>query len=170
MSTITRPSIDAPLRIPRLSRFGWLMGLYAENHQRLQRLFEPERLIAGGHLSIGRDGLDLRLDVIEQHAYTTELRLAYVQLRDGETGQPDPSAFVRYYRDAQQAEVTHCYVGRQWQDVLGMHPPLPTLINHRLRMNVFFSKWLEYLGEQGHSWLTLRPIAPEAVAISSTSA
>jgi hypothetical protein len=28
-------------RIPRLSRFGWLMGLYAENHMRLVRLFAP---------------------------------------------------------------------------------------------------------------------------------
>ena len=167
MSIVTRSPIATPLRIPRLSRFGWLMGLYAENHQRLQRLFEPERLVAGSHLSIGHDGLDLQLDVIEQHAYTIELRLAYAQLHDGETGQPDPSAFVRYYRDAQQAEVTHCYVGRQWQDVLGLHPPLPTLINHRLRMNVFFSKWLEYLGEQGHSWLTLRPITPDMVAVPS---
>jgi uncharacterized protein YqiB (DUF1249 family) len=164
MSTITRLPIDAPLRIPRLSRFGWLMGLYAENHQRLRRLFEPERLAAGGHVSIGRDGLDLRLDVIEQHPYTIELRLAYAQLRDGDTGQPDPSAFVRYYRDAQQAEVTHCYVGRQWQDVLGLHPPLSALIDHRLRMNVFFSKWLEYLGEQGHCWRSMRQAALPAVA------
>lgn len=167
MSTILRKATVAPLRIPRLSRFGWLMGLYAENHQRLQRLFEPERLIVGSQLSIGRDSLDLRVDVIERHAYTIELRLAYAQLRDGETGQPDPSAFVRYYRDAQQAEVTHCYVGRQWQDVLGLHPPLATLIDHRLRMNVFFSKWLEYLGEQGHSWLTLRPLQEAAATASA---
>ena len=157
MSVVTRSTIAPSLRIPQLSRFAWLMGLYAENHQRLQRLFEPERLAAGSHLSTGRDGLDLRLEVIEQHAYTIELRLAYVQLRDDVTGQPDPSAYVRYYRDARQAEVTHCYVGRQWQDVLGTHPPLPALIDHRMRMNAFFSKWLEYLCEQGHSWLTLRP-------------
>ena len=25
--------------LPKLSRFSWLMGLYAENHARLQRLF-----------------------------------------------------------------------------------------------------------------------------------
>ena len=31
-------------RIPRLSRFGWLMGLYAENFDRLTRLFEPADL------------------------------------------------------------------------------------------------------------------------------
>jgi uncharacterized protein YqiB (DUF1249 family) len=57
---------------------------------------------------------------------------------------------VRYYRDARQAEVTHCHVGRRWEDALGLHPPIAELIDHRMRMNVFFSKWLEYLADQGH--------------------
>lgn len=166
MSVIAKSSSAAPLRIPQLSRFAWLMGLYAENHQRLQRLFEPERLTVGSHLSIGRDGLDLRLDVVEQHPYTVELRLSYEQLRDADTGQPDPSAWVRYYRDARQAEVTHCHLGRRWQDALGLHPPLSTLIDHRMRMNMFFNKWLEYLGEQGHASLSLRPC--EAALAAST--
>ena len=38
-------------RIPRLSRFGWLMGLYAENFDRLTRLFEPADLVAGRYFS-----------------------------------------------------------------------------------------------------------------------
>jgi len=158
MSAIVQSSSTESLRIPRLSRFAWMMALYAENHGRLQRLFEPENLAVGSHVSRGNDGLDLRLEVVERHPYTIELRLAYAQLRDGVTGQPDPSAYVRHYRDAQQAEVTHCYVGRQWQDVLGLHPPLATIIDHRMRMNVFFSKWLEYLGEQGHSWHNLQQL------------
>ena len=151
MSAIVLSPSTATLRIPRLSRFAWMMELYAENHQRLRRLFDPETLGAGTYLSAGRDGLDLRLEVVERHPYTVELRLAYEQLRDAETGQPDPSAWVRYYRDARQAEVTHCHVGRRWQDALGLHPPIATLIDHRTRMNVFFSKWLEYLAEQGHA-------------------
>ena len=39
-------------RIPRLSRFGWLMALYAENHARLIRLFSPEHLQPGMYLSL----------------------------------------------------------------------------------------------------------------------
>jgi len=31
-------------RIPSLRRFGWLMGLYAENFTRLTRPFEPADL------------------------------------------------------------------------------------------------------------------------------
>ncbi|WP_296246531.1 DUF1249 domain-containing protein [uncultured Stenotrophomonas sp.] len=151
-------------RIPRLSRLGWLMGLYAENHDHLMRLFAPDRLQVGSHLSSIGDGLDLRLDVIECHRYTVELRLTY-DLCDPVTGEPDPSAFVRLYRDARQAETTHCYVGRRWQDVMGMYPPPEALISHRMRMNTFLGKWLEYLAERGHSVATLRRVDETVVPI-----
>ncbi len=149
-------------RIPRLSRLSWLMGLYAENHDHLMRLFAPDRLHVGSHLSSIGDGLDLRLDVIECHRYTVELRLTY-DLCDPVTGEPDPSAFVRLYRDARQAETTHCYVGRRWQDVMGMYPPPEALISHRMRMNTFLGKWLDYLAERGHSVATLRRVDASVV-------
>ncbi len=133
------------------------MGLYAENHDHLMRLFAPDRLHVGSHLSSIGDGLDLRLDVIECHRYTVELRLTY-DLCDPVTGEPDPSAYVRLYRDARQAETTHCYVGRRWQDVMGMYPPPEALISHRMRMNTFLGKWLDYLAERGHSVATLRRV------------
>lgn len=145
-------------RIPRLSRFSWLMGLYSENHDRIERLFAPAGLVAGRYLSKVGDGLDLQLDIIEQHRYTTELRLTYA-MPDPVTGEPDPSAYLRLYNDAHQVEATHCYVGRRWQDVIGMYPPPAQLIGHRLRMNTFLGKWLEYLGERGHGTGTLQAAA-----------
>ncbi|KAF1684724.1 hypothetical protein B1992_14580 [Pseudoxanthomonas broegbernensis] len=145
-------------RVPRLSRFGWLMGLYAENHARLVRLFAPAGLGEGSHVSSVGDGLDVRLDVLERHRYTLELRLTY-DLRDPLTGEPDPSAYLRLYQDARQVETTHCYVGRRWQDVMGMYPPPAELVDHRLRMNTFLGKWLEYLAERGHGVATLAPAA-----------
>lgn len=145
-------------RIPQLSRFGWLMGLYAENYLHLQRLFAPDDLNEGAYLSVVGDGLDLRLDVIERHRYTLELRLTY-NFCDPLTGEPDPSAFVRFYRDARQAETTHCYVGRRWQDVMGLYPPPRELIHHRLRMNTFLGKWLEYLADRGHGQARLQPLS-----------
>ena len=155
-------------RIPTLSRFGWLMGLYAENHERLAHLFAPARLRTGQYVSSVGDGLDLEVSVIEQHRYTTELRLTYA-LRDPLTGEPDPSAFLRHYHDTHQVEATHCYVGRRWQDVLGMYPPPAALIGHRLRMNTFLGKWLEYLAERGHGveTLTLVNAAGEKIAKSA---
>ena len=122
MNTVLAPVV----RLPRLSRFGWLMGLYAENHRKLERLFAPALLAEGVYRSQAASGLPLRLEVIEQHKFTTELRLTY-DVRDPVTGEPDPSAHVRLYRDARQAEATHCYVGRRWQDAVSYtHLTLPT--------------------------------------------
>ena len=147
--------------LPRMTRFAWLMGLYGENFQRLTRMFQPQGLSAGTYVSRVPGGLDLLVEVIQQHAYTVELRLSY-RMRDAQTGQPDPSAFVRLYRDARQAEVTHCYVGRHWQDVLGLRPSVQAMVSHRLRMNGFLNKWLDYLDGQGHGPHTLSSIEPEA--------
>jgi len=148
-SLLTRTAL-----IPRLSRFGWLMALYAENHDRFARLFAPVALAQGHYRSQIGDGLDLQLDVIEQHRYTTELRLTYA-MQDPLTGQPDPSAYLRLYHDTSQVEVTHCYIGRRWQDAMGLYPPPAELLGHRLRMNTFLGKWLEYLAERGHGAATL---------------
>lgn len=152
---ITRSTHADALGRLRLGKFGWLMALYAENHARLQRLFEPADLKPGHYESDIGDGLPLQLDVLEQHRYTTELRLTYNML-DPVTGEPDPSAYLRVYHDARQVEATHCYVGRRWQDVIGMYPPPAELIGHRLRMNTFLGKWLQYLAESGHGVATLR--------------
>ena len=151
---MTNALATRPLRLPRLSRLGWLMGLYAENHALLERLFAPAGLPVGKHVSSVGDGLDVHLDVVERHPYTVELRLSYA-LVDPVTGQPDPSAPVRLYRDARQAEATHCYVGRRWQDVIGMYPPPAAIMDHRLQMNTFLGKWLGYLGDRGHGTDTL---------------
>ncbi len=141
--------------IPKLSRFGWLMGLYAENFTLLTRLFEPADLVPGRYVSCIEDGLDLSIDVLGQHPYTTELRITYF-MPDPLTGEPDPSAFLRLYSDARQVEATHCYIGRRWQDVIGMYPPPAAVLDHRMRMNTFLGKWLHYLAERGHGVATLR--------------
>lgn len=146
----------------RMSRFGFLMGLYAENYSRLERVFGLPEVVGDHLLSSIDDGLDVHLQVIERHPYTLELRLTYGML-DPASGQPDPSAFLRVYRDARMAEVTHCYAGKRWQDVLGLDAPARTVVGHRLRMNVFLSKWLEYLGDQGHSPFTLRESSESAL-------
>ena len=149
-----------PMALPRISRLSWLMGLYGENYERAESLFNTASLKARRYQSQGHDGLALLLDVIEVHAYTLELKLSYDML-DPVSGQPDPSAFIRVYRDTRQCEVTHCYVGRQWQDVLGLRPSTKVLVGHRLRMNSFLNKWLDYLDIQGHAPHTLIPVAED---------
>lgn len=157
------PAAHRRSALPRLGRFAWLMGLYGENFQRLTRMFQPQALSEGRYVSHGTDGLDLVVDVLALHPYTVELRLSY-RMRDAATGQPDPSAYVRLYRDARQSEVTHCYVGRHWQDVLGLRPSVQAVVSHRLRMNSFLNKWLEYLEGQGHGPHSLAPADDPAPA------
>src|SRR5690606_35206856 len=135
--------------IPRLGRFAWLMGMYAENFRRMTRLFEPGDLAPGRYGSSTGDGRAVQRDGLSQRAYSAELRQTYA-MRDPVTGEPDPSAYLRLYRAARQAEATHCYVGRRWQDVIGMYPPAAEVVDHRMRMNTFLGKWLEYLAEGGH--------------------
>ena len=141
-------------------RFGWLMGLYAENHQRLARLFAPHRLPAGEFVSSVGDGLDVRLSVQERHPYTLELGLSYALL-DASTGHPAPSAQLRSYLDAHMTEALHCEPGRDLWQVLGPFAPARNVMLHRLRMNRFLDRWLEYLAEQGHSLATLERIVAE---------
>ena len=142
-------------------RFAFLMGLYAENYWQLVHLFGADRLDVGSYVSRCGDGLDLSLEVIERHPYTLELKLSY-EFRDDATGQPDPSAYVRLYRDARVAEVTTCYVDARLEDLFGRDADVRTVFDHRLRMNSFLSKWLAYLGERGHSRFTLRAAEPAA--------
>ena len=144
-------------------RFAWLMGVYGENYWRLVNLFSPDRLECGRYVSSVGDGLDVQLDVLAKHPYTLELKLSYT-FHDELTGQPDPSAHILCYRDARVAEVTACYVGSRLEDVLGRFPDARTVLEHRLRMNGFLDKWLEYLADRGHSRFTLKPLEAPASA------
>ena len=155
-------------RFPRLSRLGWLMGLYAENHAKLVGLFDVRALAPGHYVSMAGDGLELHVEVMEQHRYTTELRLSYAML-DPVTGEPDPSAHLRVYHDAKQVEVTHCYVGRRWQDVIGLNPPADAVFGYRFRINTFLGKWLDYLTPQGHGMATMQEWHPNVSAVSKSA-
>ncbi len=161
------------LQVPTMGRFAWLMGLYADNYRRLLALFDLRELQLGRHVSHGADGLDLWLEVTERSAHTLELRLSYA-MTDPQTGMPDPSAVLRVYLDSAQVEASHCYIGRRWQDVLGLYPAPQVLMGHRLRMNAFLNKWLEFLALQGHGRHTLQrpsadPIAPSGGVIANSA-
>lgn len=146
-------------------RFGFLMGLYAENHQRLARLFGPQRLAAGSYVSVVGDGLDVHLCVQERHPYTLEMQLTY-DIVDGYGGLPEPSMQLRVYSDARLTEALHCHPGRHLWEILGPFPPARSVLQYRLRMNSFLSRWLEYLREQGHGVATLSSATPSSLSES----
>ena len=146
----------AQLPYPAIGRFAWLMGLYTENFERIGRIIDLRHATPGHYVSSVGDGLDVHVELLARHAHTVELRLSYA-IVDPVTGAPDPSAVLRAYTDSKQAEATNCYVGRHWQDVLGLRPSPKAMMGHRLRMNSFLSKWSGYLESLGHSQATLRP-------------
>lgn len=156
MSIQTKP-ITPPKRIktaPRLSRLSYLMGLYSENFFRFERMFALADAAEGSYVSNTEDGLPLTIVVDIQHKFTTELTMSY-QMLDPHSGVPDPSAHLRLYRDSQQLEVTHCYVGQRWQDIIGLDAPGEVIFDHRMQMNVFLQKWLVYLADRGHGRFAL---------------
>ncbi len=155
ITAVENPSMLLP------GRFGFLMGLYAENHLRLARLFAPQGLAAGSYVSRVDDGLDVHLQVQERHPYTLELELTYGFV-DAHTGVRAPSAQLRVYTDARLTEALHCHPGRHLWQILGPFPAARSVLQYRLRMNNFLSRWLEYLGEQGHSVDTLVATCPAA--------
>ena len=139
----------------RLNRFTWLMDLYSDNFIRLQSLIDFQNL-----------DFDTEYGPMQDLNYTIEIKLSYT-LRDDQTGAMDPSANIRIYLDSRQAEASHCYVGRRWQDVLGIRPSPAQMVSHRLRMNGFLNKWLSYLKQQHHRCNTWQPDRAPAEFIGS---
>jgi uncharacterized protein YqiB (DUF1249 family) len=156
-AVIDRPSDLLP------SRFAYLMGLHAENYHRLVRLFAPQRLDGDSYVSSVDDGIDVRLDLLERHRYTLDLRLSY-RFIDSDTGVAAPSAHIRMYHDAHLAEVLHCHSDQRLAPMIGPLPPARTVFRQRMQMSSFLNRWLEYLVEQSHSIGTLEPLreAPPA--------
>jgi uncharacterized protein YqiB (DUF1249 family) len=145
-------------RLQRPSRFAWLMGMYSENYWTLTRLFGVQQLAPGRYRSEGEVGMPLVIDVLERAPFTLEMKLSY-QLIDAASGNPDPSAHVRFYCDARVAEVTACHEGSRIEHVLGRDARSADVMRHRLRMNAFLGKWLAYLEQSGHSRFGLQPCA-----------
>jgi uncharacterized protein YqiB (DUF1249 family) len=150
-AVLARPASFLP------GRFGYLMGLYAENYHRLTRLFPLQRMAVGSYRSAVDDGMDVLLDVVDRQPYTVDVNLSYT-LIDHVTGLPTPSAQLRVYLDAHVAEVMHCEPGKRLWQVLGPLPEARSVVQHRMRMASFLNRWLEYLAEQGHSLGTLEAL------------
>ena len=126
--------------VPAMSAFGYLLGLYGENYERLYRLLGDVRNLSGDYRAIAPINAaadansvspDLWLSIIEQHRHTTILRLTHQF--EGQTGvELDPLA------------------SKQLKALFSMQVPVLKVGLRRYRMNVFFNKWLEHLLLAGH--------------------
>lgn len=129
------------------NRFQQLMGLYSSSFDLLARMVDLQSLELGRYHSQIAEHPTLVLDVLGKAPYTTFLRLTH-SLPEGE--ESEPCAFLRVYHDARQAEVTHCRYHKILHRLFLPQTPARQVADHRLRMNVFCEKWLNYLLDLGH--------------------
>ncbi len=97
----------------------------------------------------------LHLHILEQHPYTTFLRLTH-ELHTEKQQASEPEAHIRMYHDLRIAEVTAFDLRRGINRLAG--PDLnPTALQRiHWRQNRALHKWLDYLLQQGHSLASMR--------------
>ena len=127
--------------------FASLMDLYERNYILIRRL-APELPAAGTRQeSTAATGLPLHLEVLDRHAYTTDLSLTY-QFQKPTGRIAEPNLQVRVYHDARVAEVMVAHV-RHWP--VFTHDDIDTRdLYRRWKVNRFLFKWLSYCLYQGH--------------------
>lgn len=107
----------------------------------------------------------LHLQILEQHPYTTFMRLTH-ELDTGEDEHDsEPEAHIRMYHDLRIAEVTSFDLRRGINRLAGPDLNPSALQRIHWRQNRALNKWLDYLLQQGHSLSTMRaqaePFLPE---------
>ena len=136
---------------------GALMALYEGNFIKLMALAPALKLPGSGiaparAASISRTArdLDLHLSVDAVTRYTIDLRLTYL-FEDAAGLSADPDLHLRVYLDARMVEVI------SWSDS-HRHEVLRQLaftsareLDRRWSRNIMLGKWLDYLGDRGHS-------------------
>jgi hypothetical protein len=141
-------------------RFTWLMSLYEDNHLKLLRLLPKLRRIEGVWCSNIAGSAPLYCRIIAQEKHTTILLLTHRFETEASVCDPafaaqnatadDPMAYVRVYHDTRQAEVTHLREGKALRELFRADREIQNLANHRLRLNIFFAKWLDFVANCGH--------------------
>jgi len=126
--------------------FNSLMDLYEKNYIQMRRLVPELRQMQGCLISTVEGCLDLHLEVLEQHKYTTILRLSYHFLdQSGDFSRREPDVQIRIYHDARIAEVTSACLHR------GLQARGPVRSRQgNWRLNRFLFKWLGFCLHRGH--------------------
>lgn len=130
-------------------KFALLMALYEDNHRKLRRLFPHLRQLTGTVVSQLAGSPELFLQAVAQERHTSVLLLTH-RFQRGPAPAYEPAAYVRVYHDAQQAEVTHFRVGSELRALFAPEQQRDQLAQRRMRLNSFFSKWLDFLELAGH--------------------
>jgi len=139
----------------------WKTAQITEGPDRLQQLqesiYQLTMLLLPDSVSVNQcfcsqinDKPALHMQVLEQHPYTTFLRLTH-ELHSQEQQFSEPEAHIRMYHDLRIAEVTSFDLRRGINRIAGPDLDPSALVRIHWRQNRALHKWLEYLVQQGHS-------------------
>ena len=134
-------------RLPDEARphsFAALMELYEINYIYMRRLV-PDLAQGSGtrEVSVSRDGVALRLEVLERSPYTTTVLLTH-RFESEAGAESVPDLTVRVYHDARVAEAMAAG-GRTTRDPAGS-------LRQRWASNRFLNRWLRFSLGEGHAF------------------
>ena len=139
---------------------GALMALYEGNFIKLIALAPALKLPgarspgAGSQqtASISRTAhdLDLHLCVDAVTRYTIDLRLTYL-FEEAAGLAADPDLHLRVYLDARMVEVISWAVAHRHEVLRQLAVSSSRELDRRWSQNIMLGKWLDYLGDRGHS-------------------
>ena len=130
-----------------------LMTLYESNYIRLRALVHDVRAISGRIVSHAPEDCDLHLELIEHCPYTSILRLTYL-FEDETAAVAEPDLEVRVYHDARLAEASSCAQWVRHPSLRKIRSSLSVTMGEKWLRNMMLNKWLDYLEERGHRFVT----------------
>ena len=134
-------------------RFSDLMEVYETNYRLLTRLIPRLDSVQEREVSAVSDCLDLHLELVERHKYTTLISLTYLFDREGVAKQvAEPGVVIRLYHDAKVAEVFDCAACDEAMvtDAEGVRHGQADVAERKWTANLFLEKWLAFCLERGH--------------------
>ena len=137
--------------------FGGLMALYEGNYIKLAQLAPGLSQATGVHVSRSPEDLELQLSVETHTPYTALIRLTYVFHDDAEAVR-DPDMQIRVYFDARMVEVLSWAPNNRHHVLRDLAIRYPRELDRRWALNQVLGKWLEYLMDTGHQFLSFPPI------------
>lgn len=141
------------------------MALYEANYIKLSQLAPQLESCEGAHISSVPGDSDLHMVIEKRSKYTCELRLTYL-FPDDDGLIADPDLVARVYFDARMAEVKSWINGERHELLRYLGRQLGQELGLCWSRNIVFSKWLEYLHDNGHSFVSQRSVTPQGLVLS----
>ncbi len=135
------------------------MTLYEANFIKLHQLVHDFSCRGGYSVSYSDLDCNLHLSIEGRSKYTCDLRLTYL-FPDVGGSLADPDLLARVYFDARMAEVRTLANDHRHFLLKSLDRQYKREVDRCWVRNIMFSKWLEYLYEQGHGFEPVQPESP----------